>query len=88
MKRLLALIVVLLISTLLFSKSELIHETQHFRIIYSEDTKSIAYNIIEIAEEEYERLKDFFGEDPNLNIPIYIASHIFGTLNITSLFVL
>ena len=47
MKRLLALIVVLLISTLLFSKGELIHETQHFRIIYSKDTKSIANNIIE-----------------------------------------
>ena len=76
MKRLLALIVVLLISTLLFSKGELIHETQHFRIIYSEDTKSIANNIIEIAEEEYDRLKAFFGEDPNINIPIYIDDEV------------
>ena len=76
MKRLLALIVVLLISTLLFSKGELIHETQHFRIIYSEDTKSIANNINEIAEEEYDRLKAFFGEDPNINIPIYIDDEV------------
>lgn len=76
MKRLLALIVILLISTLLFSKGELIHETQHFRIIYSEDTKSIANNIIEIAEEEYDRLKAFFGEDPNFNIPIYVDEEI------------
>lgn len=71
MKRLLALLILLLIPIYLFSKGEVVHETEHFKIIYSENTKALAHDLIEIAEEEYDRLVKLFGEDPSLHLPIY-----------------
>ena len=56
----------------LYAKGEIYLESEHFKIIYNEESKNMAFQIMSIAEEEYDRLVDFFKQDPDLHIPIYI----------------
>ena len=47
-------------------------ETEHFRIIFTEDSRNMAQEIYENAENSYAFLVSFFGEDPDLFLPVYI----------------
>ena len=47
-------------------------ETEHFRIIFTEDSRNMAQEIYENAENSYAFLIYFLGEDTNLFLPVYI----------------
>ena len=47
-------------------------ETEHFRIIFTEDSRNMAQEMYENAENSYAFLVSFFGEDPDLFLPVSI----------------
>lgn len=47
-------------------------ETEHFTLVFSEDSLSTARYLFSVMEECYDELTGFFGEDPHLSMPVYI----------------
>ena len=74
MKKLLSSLLLLFLLLSLYANGEVYLETEHFKIIYGEESNNMATEIMNVAEEEYDRLVSFFNKDPNLHIPIYINS--------------
>lgn len=51
-------------------------ETGHFEILFYDDNAGTAQAIAEVCEEEYGRLTEFFGRDPDLHIPVYVTGKV------------
>ena len=47
-------------------------ETEHFTLVYTEDTSSTAEYLHSVMEDCYSELAEFFDSDPELTLPVYI----------------
>ncbi|MGN0905650.1 MAG: hypothetical protein ACI4NM_00755, partial [Bullifex sp.] len=71
MRKILLIIIVMLLSFVRAGDLKKA-ETEHFTLVFSEDSLSTARYLFYVMEECYDELTVFFGEDPHLSMPVYI----------------
>jgi len=73
-KRLLAVLLLVLLALPVLASDNRTASTEHFDIIYREESLAAAACVYENCESIYTSLVSFFGKDPKLRIPVVITS--------------
>ena len=75
LKRVLSFLTVLFLSLFSLGAIKSI-TTEHFEILFYDSSSETAKAIAQICDEEYEKLTEFFGRNPELHIPVYITEKV------------
>lgn len=74
MKRLFIFLLSLVIMLTLPAKEKYVKETEHFQLIFDSETEESARDVLDVVEDYYKRLVEYFNYDPKMRLPVYFTT--------------